>query len=105
MGDLSQAEIHKQQQPPQYAGPLLSLSGVERTFIVGDRELHILKGIDLEIERSKLIMMRGRSGSGKTTLLNLMGGLDLPTKGSVMFQGNPIHEWDDEQRTEIRRKK
>jgi len=99
--DSGKAE-HPAERP--YDGPLLKLSGVERSFTVGGQELHILKGIDMELNSSKLIMLRGRSGSGKTTLLNLMGGLDLPSKGSILFQGNKVHEWDDEQRTEMRRK-
>ncbi len=84
--------------------PLLSVRGVERSFDVSGTELRVLKGIDLELRPRQLIMLRGRSGSGKTTLLNLMGGLDTPTKGTIHFQGQPFHEWDDDRRTEVRRR-
>jgi putative ABC transport system ATP-binding protein len=84
--------------------PLLTVEHVERTFINGGRSLHVLKGIDMELYLGQLIMLRGRSGSGKTTLLNLIGGLDQPDVGRIMFHGRPFHEWNDTQRTEARRK-
>lgn len=85
------------------AKKLLVVSGVERTFYIGNRPLHVLKGIHMELRHGQLVMLRGRSGSGKTTLLNLIGGLDLPTKGEVLFQEHPFHLWDDDQRTQCRR--
>jgi putative ABC transport system ATP-binding protein len=48
-------------------------------------------------------MLRGRSGSGKTTLLNLLGGLDVPTKGEIYFRGRAIHAMNDKERTKMRR--
>lgn len=84
--------------------PILTASGVERFFSVGSQRLHVLKGIDMELPPGKLVMLRGRSGSGKTTLLNLIGGLDQPDKGEILFRGNPFHSLTDEQRTEIRRR-
>ena len=86
------------------AGPLLSVRGVERSFDVGHQKLKVLKGIDLQLHPKRLVMLKGRSGSGKTTLMNLMGGLDVPTKGEIYFRGQPFHEWDDNRRTAIRRK-
>ncbi|WP_128895081.1 ABC transporter ATP-binding protein [Longirhabdus pacifica] len=84
--------------------PVLSVQGVEREFVVSGQTIPVLKGIDMEIKPNQLVMLRGRSGSGKTTLMNILGGLDQPTKGKVFFQGRPIHEWDDHERTIIRRK-
>lgn len=84
--------------------PILSVRGVERTFDVSGTELRVLKGINLDLYPRQLVMLRGRSGSGKTTLLNLMGGLDTPTKGEIYFRGHPFHEWDDDRRTEMRRR-
>lgn len=84
--------------------PILSVRGVERSFEVSGTTLRVLKGIDLDLYPRQLIMLRGRSGSGKTTLLNLMGGLDTPTKGTIHFCGQPLHEWDDDRRTEVRRR-
>jgi putative ABC transport system ATP-binding protein len=84
--------------------PLLTVRNVERDFDVGSQKLRVLKGINLELFPEKLIMLRGRSGSGKTTLMNLMGGLDTPTEGEIYFKGRPFHQWNDDQRTEVRRK-
>ncbi|CAI6021159.1 ABC transporter ATP-binding protein [Cohnella sp. JJ-181] len=84
--------------------PLLSVKGVERSFDVGGQKLRVLKGIDLTLEPNQLIMLKGRSGSGKTTLMNLMGGLDRPTEGEIYFQGKPFHAWNDDKRTQVRRK-
>lgn len=83
---------------------LLVVKNVERIFQVGSRELHVLKGINMELGWRQLVMLRGRSGSGKTTLLNLIGGLDTPTRGEIYFQDQPFHKWNDDQRTVARRK-
>ena len=82
---------------------ILVAKGVERSFNVGGRELHVLKGLDMELESGQLVMLRGRSGSGKTTLLNLLGGLDQPTKGEIFFRNQPFHLLNDDKRTAIRR--
>lgn len=89
---------------PVYDGPLLAVSGVERSFTVAGRQLPVLKGIDMELRDGQLVMLRGRSGSGKTTLLNLIGGLDQPDRGEILFQGQPFHQWNDDMRTMARRK-
>lgn len=68
--------------------PLLEVRAVERTFQVGSQKLHVLKGIEMEVHPGQLVMLKGRSGSGKTTLLNMLGGLDLPTKGEIRFRGS-----------------
>ncbi|WP_409347236.1 ABC transporter ATP-binding protein [Paenibacillus sp. MBLB4367] len=83
--------------------PLLVAKDVERSFQVGSQKLHVLKGISMELYPKQLVMLRGRSGSGKTTLMNLIGGLDQPNSGQIVFKGQPFHSWSDEQRTEVRR--
>lgn len=101
---------HSENKRPEYAAstpsdqPLLLTRGVERTFSVGGQQLHVLKGIDMSLYPANLVMLRGRSGSGKTTLLNLIGGLDQPTKGEIFFDGHPFHKWNDDRRTQLRRK-
>ncbi|MEQ1737173.1 MAG: ABC transporter ATP-binding protein [Rhodoglobus sp.] len=70
---------------------LLQLQGVTRTVELPDAEpLHILRGIDLEVEVGDHVSIVGRSGSGKSTLLNLLGLLDTPTSGSLVFDGVPL---------------
>ncbi|MBU9712553.1 ABC transporter ATP-binding protein [Evansella tamaricis] len=83
--------------------PIVTVKNVGRTFGKGNKEIQILKGIDLSIEQHSLTALRGRSGSGKTTLLNLLGGLDKPTTGEIFFKGNPIHTFSDKESTEFRR--
>ncbi|MFD0697291.1 ABC transporter ATP-binding protein [Paenibacillus sp. GCM10027628] len=86
------------------AGPLLTVTGVQRSFQVGSQKLDVLKGIEMELRPMQLVMLKGRSGSGKTTLLNLIGGLDQPNEGEILFQGHPFHRCSDDERTQIRRK-
>jgi len=114
-GEKAPSEPEKKAKPetaePQASGPkadtgqpLLTVKNVERSFDVGSRQIQVLKGINLDLYPSRLVMLRGRSGSGKTTLMNLMGGLDTPTRGEIFFKDRPFHKWDDDKRTEVRRK-
>ena len=82
----------------------MTVRGVERTFQVGSQQLHVLKGIHMELQTNKLIMLRGRSGSGKTTLMNMLGGLDVPNRGEIQFMQYRFQEMDDDERTQVRRK-
>ncbi|MBA9087720.1 putative ABC transport system ATP-binding protein [Fontibacillus solani] len=84
-------------------GSILSVKEVHRTFPVGGGEIHVLKGINMEVLHGQLVMLKGRSGSGKTTLLNMLGGLDQPTTGEILFRGQPLHELSDDKRTVLRR--
>ncbi len=75
-------------------------------FNIGDGSVvHALKGIDLDIVPNKLSVLRGRSGSGKTTLINILGALDRPTSGEVVFlqDGNDITQLSDSERDALRR--
>ena len=70
---------------------ILSTEGLCRDFKIGDGSIvSALKNINIEIEKGRLTILRGRSGSGKTTLINILGALDKPTKGKVMFGGKDI---------------
>jgi ABC-type lipoprotein export system ATPase subunit len=84
---------------------IVRCSGVGRVYKVGGDEVHALKGVDLELRRGDLVGLMGRSGSGKTTLLNLIGGLDRPTAGAVVIDGQSVGELSDNQATELRRHK
>lgn len=75
-------------------------------FHIGDGSVvHALKGIDLQIQPNRLSVLRGRSGSGKTTLINILGALDRPTSGEVMFlrDDNDITKLSDSARDRLRR--
>ncbi|HKM23054.1 MAG TPA: ABC transporter ATP-binding protein [Lachnospiraceae bacterium] len=79
---------------------------VTRSFpIVGQEPLLVLKNIDLEIKAESLTILKGRSGSGKTTLINLLGALDYPTSGEIVFDGEDITKASEAAREKMRRKK
>jgi putative ABC transport system ATP-binding protein len=69
---------------------LIVLRGLAKTYHRGSEEVHVLQGVDLTIDKGDFVAFMGPSGSGKTTLLNLIGGLDLPTAGSVTVAGDEI---------------
>ena len=83
---------------------IIKTQDVKRAFpIPGGEDFYALKGISLEIPRSKLTILKGRSGSGKTTLINLLGALDTPTSGKIIFDNEPLSELPEAQRELIRR--
>jgi putative ABC transport system ATP-binding protein len=71
-------------------GSLIQVRGLDKTYRRGGQEYHVLQGLNLDVEEGEFVAFMGPSGSGKTTLLNLLGGLDLPTAGSVTVAGDEI---------------
>ena len=84
------------------ATSVLECQSLVKTFQQGDLRVEVLKGVELKVERGERLAIVGASGSGKTTLLQLLGGLDLPTSGSVSIAGQRISELDDVQRGNLR---
>jgi putative ABC transport system ATP-binding protein len=74
-----------------------------RTYHTGEVAVHALRGVDLDLVEGELMVMLGPSGSGKSTLLNILGGLDRPTTGSVLFDGDDLAQADDAALTRYRR--
>lgn len=74
-----------------------------REFKQGSQTIHALKDVSINIKKEKLTIFKGRSGSGKTTLMNIMGGLDRPTSGNVVFDGKDITKMHDFERDSLRR--
>ncbi len=77
---------------------------LRRIYKIGYREVHALRGVDLQLQAGQFIGLKGRSGSGKTTLLNCLSGLDRPTSGIVKVLGQDIMKMDDKMLTNWRRK-
>jgi putative ABC transport system ATP-binding protein len=69
---------------------LIRVRGLDKTYQRGGEEIHVLQGLNLDVDAGDFVAFMGPSGSGKTTLLNLLGGLDLPSAGSVTVGGDEI---------------
>ncbi|HXG53430.1 MAG TPA: ABC transporter ATP-binding protein [candidate division Zixibacteria bacterium] len=74
---------------------LLSVRGLEKTFVEGEREIRVLTGLDFDLEPGERVAIVGESGVGKSTLLHILGTLDRPTAGQVLYQGQAL-PLDDE---------
>ena len=83
---------------------VLACQGVFKSYREGPQELQVLRGVDLTVAKGERVAIVGTSGSGKTTLLNMLGGLDLPTKGQVEVAGQQLSSLDDNQRGVLRNK-
>lgn len=75
---------------------MITLKNIKKSYFVGERELPILKGINLEIEKGEFVILMGVSGSGKTTLMNIIGLLDKQTEGEFNFMDTAVAGLDDE---------
>jgi len=82
----------------------VSVSGLRRTYIEGQREHVVLDGVDLDVSRGESVAIRGRSGSGKSTLLNLVGGIDVPDAGRIVVAGTELTTLSERDRTLFRRR-
>jgi putative ABC transport system ATP-binding protein len=72
------------------AGGLIRARDLDKTYRRGGEEIHVLHGLNLDVDRGEFVAFMGPSGSGKTTLLNLLGGLDVPSAGSITVGGDEI---------------
>jgi ABC-type lipoprotein export system ATPase subunit len=85
--------------------PLLSARGLAKTYTMGRRTLEVLRGVDLDVARGEFLALRGASGAGKSTLLHLIGGLDLPNAGEILFEGNNLVAFSERRLTEFRNRR
>jgi len=81
---------------------LIELFNLTKDYHLGQTVVHALRGITLHISTTEFVAVWGPSGSGKTTLLNLIGTIDEPSSGRVMFEGRDISELSDDRRSELR---
>lgn len=83
---------------------ILKITGLEKTYTSGSKELTVLKDISFEIDKGQICSIIGPSGSGKTTLLGLCAGLDKPSAGEVELCGQKLSELNEDQRAQLRNK-
>ena len=84
---------------------LLEVKDLCRTFRQGDTDIHAVDHVSFSMEKGEMLAIVGQSGSGKTTLLNLLGGIDKPTSGQVLLDGQDIHTLSDAEAAKLRRQK
>ena len=84
---------------------LLSARALTKTYTMGKRSLEVLRGVDLEVTRGEFLALRGASGAGKSTLLHLIGGLDLPNAGEILFDGQNLVAFSERRLTEFRNRR
>lgn len=84
---------------------MIKVVNLQKTFSMGTHTLPVLKGINLEIARGEMIAIVGASGAGKSTLLHMLGTLDRPTSGSVLFDGQDVFALPEDAQAEFRNKR
>ncbi|MFN3568079.1 MAG: ABC transporter ATP-binding protein [Caldimicrobium sp.] len=83
---------------------MITIKGIKKSFFNGRKRIEVLRGVDLKVERGEKVAIVGPSGSGKTTLLNIIGTLDEPDEGLIMWEGKGISFNDEEELANFRRK-
>ena len=81
---------------------LIETRDLWKTYVMGDEEIHALRGVSISIERGEYVAIMGPSGSGKSTLMNLIGCLDTPTKGTYLLNGKQVGQMNDNELARIR---
>jgi putative ABC transport system ATP-binding protein len=81
---------------------LIETRDLWKTYVMGDEEIHALRGVSIQIERGEYVAIMGPSGSGKSTLMNLIGCLDTPSKGTYLLNGKEVSLMNDNELARIR---
>jgi putative ABC transport system ATP-binding protein len=84
--------------------PVFRVRGIAKTYRTGDVEVHALRSVDLDVSRGEFIVLLGPSGSGKSTLLNIIGGLDVPSAGTIHFRDHELTAASESELTAYRRR-
>ncbi len=85
--------------------PILEARGLTKRYRLGQTDVEALRGVSLTVDEGEFVAIMGPSGSGKSTLLHLLGGLDRPTSGEVVLDGETVSRLSDEEATRLRREK
>jgi putative ABC transport system ATP-binding protein len=98
-------EIASAGRPLERSGtPVFVASQLTKVYHMGEVDVHALRGVDLELFEAEFAVLLGPSGSGKSTLLNIIGGLDVPTSGTVFYRDQNLTAYDDATLTNYRRR-
>ena len=81
---------------------LIETQDLWKTYVMGEEEVHALRGVSIQIQRGEYVAIMGPSGSGKSTLMNLIGCLDTPTKGSYLLNDKQVSQMNDDELARIR---
>jgi len=84
---------------------IITVKNLVKVYKMGDLEVHALRGIDMEIRKSDFVAIMGKSGSGKSTFMNIIGCLDVPTKGDYFLDGVDVKKMNRDQLASLRNKK
>ncbi len=84
---------------------MIEIAGLKKVYVMGEEEVAALAGIDLTITRGEHIAVIGPSGSGKSSLMNILGGLDRPTTGTYLFEGEDVGGFSDDELAAFRRRR
>ncbi|HEY5997197.1 MAG TPA: ATP-binding cassette domain-containing protein, partial [Candidatus Deferrimicrobiaceae bacterium] len=86
------------------AGAVFRARGLTKVYDMGEVKVHALRGADLDLFEGELVVLLGPSGSGKSTLLNILGGLDVPSEGTVLYRDIDLTKSSDKDLTRYRRR-
>ena len=92
-------------EPASRREPLIRITGLRKSYVLGDVTVHALRGVDVEIARGTFVTVVGASGSGKSTFMNILGLLDRPTGGQYFLEGEDVSSFDRDRRAVLRNRK
>lgn len=84
--------------------PLIEFQNIYKIYIMGDSEVHALDGVSMKIYKGEFVAIVGQSGSGKSTCMNIIGCLDVPSRGKYFLRGTDVSTMKDDEQAEIRNK-
>ncbi len=85
--------------------PIMTVRGLKKTYKKNGLEIHVIKGVDLDINQGDFITIMGPSGAGKSTFLHILGALDQPTEGEIRFRGQDINAYSEDEASRFRNEK
>ena len=97
------AEMQNKPQDPPGEDVVFHVHGITKVYQMGEVQVHALRGVDLDLYRGEFTVLLGASGSGKSTLLNILGGLDTPTDGQVLYGDRDLTRANESELTRYRR--